>query len=256
MNSVAVNATGFGEPIRRERFFESGVLVIDKPKGLTSMDVIRVLRRVSGAKKIGHGGTLDPFATGVLPILFNSATRLSNQIMDGVKEYEGTLYLGQAYDTQDITGKPLFESDRSVDGITFEQVRDIAQNFVGEIFQTPPQYSAVKKNGRPLYDYARAGETVAVDARKVVVEKFEIEEQIDSRRFRFFVRSHKGVYVRTLVHDLGEKLGCGGVVESLCRTQTGPFHLDEAVRLSTLQVSSDIKQHLKVQGLAGRQSAK
>jgi tRNA pseudouridine55 synthase len=229
----------------RERLDESGVLVIDKPAGITSMDVIRVLRRVSRVRKIGHGGTLDPFATGVLPILINNATRASGQIMDGIKEYEGTFVLGLSYDTQDMTGQPLHEPKPVDSTVNLEVLNQLAQKSVGWIEQMPPMYSAVKKNGRPLYDYARAGESVEVAARKVHVEDFKITEAVGPNEYGFFVRSSKGVYVRTLIHDLGQILGCGAVVKSLSRTQTGPFHIDEAVQLSTLRFISDIRAHLK-----------
>jgi tRNA pseudouridine55 synthase len=229
----------------RERLDESGILIIDKPAGLTSMDVIRVIRRITGAKRIGHGGTLDPFATGVLPILINRATSLSSKVMDGVKEYVGTFILGVSYDTQDMTGNPLHEMRPLPENFSEEKFRAMAKEFVGEIRQTPPMYSAVKRNGRPLYDYARSGETVAVEPRPVFVESFQIGNRTSDRRFDFAVRCAKGTYVRTLVHDLGEKLGTGAVVETLTRTQTGNFHLDEAVQLSTLRFVSDIKSHLK-----------
>ena len=236
-----------GQSLRapREDFQESGVLIVDKPKDMTSMDVIRVLRRVCRFRRIGHGGTLDPFATGVLPILINHATRLSADVMNGRKEYEGVLLLGVAYDTQDVTGTPLHEMKPIPADLSMAMVAEAAQNFVGDIEQLPPMYSAVKKNGRPLYDYARAGESVEVSTRKVTVEKFEILERVDERRFRFSVRCAKGVYVRTLVHDLGQRLGCSAVVEQLTRTQTGRFHLDEAVQLSTLKYTSDLRTHLR-----------
>lgn len=234
-----------GELGPRERLDESGVLIIDKPAGITSMDVIRVLRRVTRVRKIGHGGTLDPFATGVLPILINNATRASGQIMDGVKEYEGSFVLGLSYDTQDMTGEPLHAPKPVNPSVDLNRLNEVAQRFKGWIEQQPPMFSAVKKNGRPLYDYARAGETVKVESRKVHVEEFKITSQVAENEYRFFVRSAKGVYVRTLVHDLGQVLGCGAVVKSLSRTQTGPFHIDEAVQLSTLRFVSDIRAHLK-----------
>lgn len=229
----------------REIFRESGILVVDKPAGITSMDVIRVLRRVVAAKRIGHGGTLDPFATGVLPIMFNEATKLSNKVMEGMKEYEGTLYLGLSFDTQDMTGTPIQEEKPVSLELGLKDLQALAEGFQGEIFQEPPQYSAVKKDGRPLYDYARAGEKVEVERRRVFVESFKILERVDLRRFKFHVRSAKGVYVRTLIHDLGQKLGIGAVVESLRRTQAGPFSIESAVQLSTLQYPSDIRLHLK-----------
>lgn len=231
--------------VQTEGLEESGFLLVDKPVGLTSMDVVRVLRRIARPRKIGHGGTLDPFATGVLPILLNQATKSSDDVMRGIKEYEGHFLLGQAYDTQDITGQALGEPQEVPKSLTLEKMQEAAKAFEGEIEQTPPQYSAVKRNGRPLYEYARRGESVKVEPRKVFVEKFEITGWDEEQRVSFYVRSAKGVYVRTLVHDLGQKLGCGAVVESLKRTQTGPFHLDEAVPLSTLKFVSDIKKHLK-----------
>lgn len=229
------------------RLLEAGIIIVDKPAGMTSMDVVRQIRRIAKPKKIGHGGTLDPFATGVLPILLNSATKLSSKIMDGIKEYEGSFLLGMCFDTQDVTGQQIGETKDIPFDLSLEKVREMAQKFVGEIMQRPPLYSAVKKQGRPLYYYAHRNlpVPVEVEARKVIVERFDILERQDERRFRFYVRVHKGTYVRTLIHDLGQALGLGAVVESLRRTQTSEFHLDEAVQLSTLRFASDIKSHLK-----------
>ena len=246
MNVQSVhNISEIAQRPKRPLFAEDGILVVDKPIGMTSMDVIRELRRVVYAKRIGHGGTLDPFATGVLPILFNRATSLSERIMSGMKDYEGTLQLGLAFDTQDMTGKPTQDPKVIPLSLDLPQVQNAAQRFVGRILQRPPQFSAIKRGGRPLYDYARQGQTVEVEPREVLVEAFDIIERLDERRFRFRVRSGKGVYVRTLVHDLGQDLGLGGVTEALRRTQTGPFGIDQAVQLSTLRFLSDIKLHLK-----------
>lgn len=229
-----------------EKMSESGVLVVDKPAGMTSMDVIRVIKRIVKPKKIGHGGTLDPFATGVLPILFNSATKMSDKIMGGVKEYEGSFILGMVYDTQDITGTQIGETKELPFDLDLELVQKTAQQFIGTIDQIPPLYSAIKKQGRPLYYYARQNLPVEVQARKVTVEKFDITKRESDRKFHFYVRVHKGTYVRTLIHDLGQALGCGAVVDALRRTQTSEYHLDEAVQLSTLKFVSDIKNHLKI----------
>lgn len=229
----------------REELLESGVLLIDKPAGISSMDVIRLIKRVIRAKKIGHGGTLDPFATGLLPIMLNRATRFSNELMDREKAYIGVFHLGQAFDTQDITGQALHEMKEIPHGLTLEKIQEVANSFVGEIEQIPPIYSAVKKEGKALYLYAREGKEVEVSARKVFVEDFEILSWDGMRRVEFSARVKKGVYVRTLVHDLGQKLGCGAVLESLRRTETGGFHIEEAVQLSTLKMLSDIKSHLK-----------
>jgi len=246
MNVQSVLSSSEESPrAKRPLFAEDGILIIDKPVGVTSMDVIRELRRVVFAKRIGHGGTLDPFATGVLPILFNRATRLSERIMSGTKEYEGILQLGLAYDTQDMTGKPTQEPKPVPMTLELAEVQRLAQRLVGRILQKPPQFSAIKRGGKPLYEYARQGQTVDIEPREVLVEAFDIIERLDERRFRFRVRSGKGVYVRTLVHDLGQDLGLGGVTETLRRTQTGPFGIDQAVQLSTLRFLSDIKMHLK-----------
>lgn len=234
----------FLEP-RREEILESGILVIDKPMGISSMDVIRLLKRVVRAKKIGHGGTLDPFATGVLPILINRATSFSNTIMTSSKEYEGSFILGKAYDTQDMTGVPIQEEKALPEGLNFEGLQNLAKKFEGEIEQTPPLYSAIKKDGKPLYKYARAGELVEVKSRKVVVEKFELLSWDGMRRVEFRARVRKGVYLRTLVHDLGQELGIGAVLESLRRTEAGGFTVEEAVQISTLQILSDVRQHLR-----------
>ncbi|TVQ79566.1 MAG: tRNA pseudouridine(55) synthase TruB [Bradymonadales bacterium] len=228
-----------------EKFDLSGVLVVDKPEGVTSMDVIRVVRRLLRPNKIGHGGTLDPLATGVLPILLNRATKMSNEVMGGIKEYEGSFLLGQSFDTQDVTGSPLSEPQAIPESLTFEQLKREAEAFVGEIDQTPPIYSAVKSKGKALYEYARAGEQVEPQARKVKVDVFEIRQWDGFRRVKFFVRVHKGTFVRTLIHDLGQRLGVGAALESLRRLQAGRFHIDEAVQLSTLRVSSDVVKHLK-----------
>lgn len=230
---------------RREPLHDSGILIVDKPAGMTSMDVIREIRKVVYCRRIGHGGTLDPFATGVLPILLNNATKLSDRVMAGRKVYEGSFLLGLAYDTQDITGTPLHPQKDVPADLRLEQVQEAAQAFVGEILQEPPQYSAVKKAGRPLYSYARAGEKVEVEKRRVFVEKFEILERVDERRFKFRVECAKGVYVRTLIHDLGQKLGISAVLEGLRRLETGPFNIDEAIELQTLKYPTDIRLHLK-----------
>lgn len=219
---------------RHEKLLMSGVVLINKPAGLTSMDVCRVMRRITRAKKVGHGGTLDPFATGVLPILLNGATKISNEVMSGVKEYEGSFLLGQAYDTQDITGTPIGETQTPPANLDLESLQRLANEFIGEIQQTPPAFSAVKKQGRPLYDYARKGEKVEVESRTVKVEEFKIKD-FDGRRGRFYVRCHKGTYVRTLVHDLGQRLQCGAVVDQLSRTGVGPFKIEKAVELSLLK---------------------
>jgi tRNA pseudouridine55 synthase len=230
----------------RKELFESGVLVVDKPEGISSMDVIRVLRRIVKTRKMGHGGTLDPFATGVLPVLLNSATKRSNEIMCGEKEYTGTFILGMSFDTQDMTGKQVGETQAVPAELSLEKMQEIVnQNFIGEIEQIPPMYSAVKKDGRRLYDYARQGKSVEAAARTVRVEEFELLNWDGDRRVEFRVRVQKGVYVRTLVEDFGKRLGIGAVLETLKRTSVGPYIIEQAVRLPTLRFASDIREHLK-----------
>lgn len=229
----------------REELFESGVLVVDKPAGISSMDVLRLLKRFVKAKKIGHGGTLDPFATGVLPVLLNSATKKSSQIMDGVKEYEGSFLLGKVYDTQDLTGNQIGEDQSIPADLSLQRIRDVAKSFEGEILQTPPKYSAIKKDGRKLYEYARKGQEIELEQRKVKVERFEILSWDKDRGLKFRAQVHKGVYLRSLIHDLGQKLEIGAVLENLKRTRVGGFLIEEAVQLSTLRFVSDIRKHLK-----------
>jgi len=244
LNELGLEDLAPGQRSATENFTQSGVLVIDKPTGISSMDVIRLVKRVIRPKKIGHGGTLDPLATGVLPVLINDATKASNQIMGGVKEYEGSFLLGYTFDTQDISGQKLTETDVPT-SLTLEMINEKAQTLVGDIEQLPPMYSAIKKSGRPLYEYARSGEAVEVEPRKVVVEKFEVLSWDGDRRCRFFVRVQKGVYVRTLIHDLGQRLGIGAVTESLRRTQVGSFGIHEAIQLPTLRFVSDVQKHLR-----------
>jgi len=229
----------------RESFWESGILLIDKPAGISSMDVIRVLKRLIRARKIGHGGTLDPFATGLLPILINSATRFSNDIMIGTKEYEGVFILGESFDTQDITGSPVQAKKPIPADFDLESLRDLAKQFIGQIQQVPPIYSAIKKDGRKLYEYARSAEAVEIESRAVVVEDFKILDWDGMDRVRFTVRVQKGVYVRSLIHDLGAKTGFGAVLAELRRTRVGSLYIEEAVQLSTLKFVSDIKENLK-----------
>ncbi len=244
LNELGLEDLAPGQRSSTENFTQSGVLIIDKPTGISSMDVIRLVKRVIRPKKIGHGGTLDPLATGVLPVLINDATKASNQIMGGVKEYEGSFLLGYTFDTQDISGQKLTEAAVPTT-LTLEMINKEAQTLVGEIEQLPPMYSAIKKSGRPLYEYARSGEAVDVETRKVTVEKFEVLDWDGDRRCRFFVRVQKGVYVRTLIHDLGQRLGIGAVTESLRRTQVGSFGIHEAIQLPTLRFVSDVQKHLR-----------
>ncbi len=244
LNDLGLPELEKGQRKAGQSFYESGVLLIDKPTGISSMDVIRLVKRIIRPKKIGHGGTLDPLATGVLPILVNDATKLSDRVMAGEKEYEGSFLLGMTYDTQDVSGTKLSETHVPAT-LSLEDIQKAADTLVGDIEQVPPMYSAIKKAGRPLYDYARSGQSVELNSRKVRVEQFKILSFDGDRRCRFLVKVQKGVYVRTLIHDLGQRLGIGAVTESLRRTQVGSFQIDEAIQLPTLRLVSDIQKHLR-----------
>ncbi|MES0490500.1 MAG: tRNA pseudouridine(55) synthase TruB [Leptospirales bacterium] len=226
-------------------FDESGILNVNKPSGISSMDVLRVIKRNGQVRKAGHGGTLDPLASGVLPILLNKATRISGDYLGSEKSYDGILNLGCEYDTQDITGKPVGEPKEVTREISLEEMNEVAARFMGTIEQLPPMYSALKKGGRPLYDYARKGQDVLREARTVTVMEFQITERISKSSFAFYVNCQKGVYVRTLVHDLGNVLGYGGAIASLRRLSVGPsLTLDNSVDLELIQSPDDIRKHL------------
>ena len=209
-----------------------GVLNVYKERGFTSHDVVAKLRGMTHQKKIGHTGTLDPDAEGVLPICFGKATRLCDMLTDRSKEYRTVLLLGVETDTQDITGTVL--SRHSVEGISETRLRACIEGYVGEYEQLPPMYSALKVQGQKLCDLARAGKTVERRKRLVFIHEIEIEE-IDLPRVRMRVHCSKGTYIRTLCNDIGESLGCGGCMEALTRTRVGEFCVEKAVRLSEIE---------------------
>ncbi len=209
----------------------SGVLVVDKAAGMTSHDVVALGRRRLGLRRVGHAGTLDPAATGVLPILLGEATKLMPYLAEQDKAYVVTIRLGVTTDTQDLQGRILAE--RPVPPLTPETVARAARGFVGRIRQVPPMYSAVRHEGRRLYELAREGREVSRQPREVVVHALDVEE-VSPPSVRLRVVCGKGTYVRTLVADLGEALGCGAVVERLVRTRVGPFTLDGAVPVPAL----------------------
>ena len=209
-----------------------GVINVYKEKGFTSHDVVAKLRGIVGQKKIGHTGTLDPDATGVLPVCFGKATKLCDMLTDKSKTYETVLLLGKVTDTQDISGEVLEEKDAS--GITQDDVLQCVQSFVGAYQQVPPMYSALKVNGKKLYELARAGIEVERKAREVVIHEIRIKE-IHLPRVRMEVFCSKGTYIRTLCHDIGQKLGVGGCMEELLRTKVGPFEIQNSVTLGQIQ---------------------
>lgn len=213
-----------------------GILNIYKEKGYTSHDVVAKLRGITGQRKIGHTGTLDPEAEGVLPVCLGRATKVCDLLTDRDKTYEAVLLLGIRTDTQDVTGTVTDRGD--VQGITREMVEQAARKYVGEYDQIPPMYSALKVNGKKLYELAREGKTIERKARRVRIYELEILEEA-LPRVRLRVRCSKGTYIRTLCDDIGADLGCYGCMEALLRTRVGPFALEEACRLE--EVASAVK---------------
>ena len=216
----------------------SGILVVDKGRGATSFDVVAVVRRRLGVRRIGHAGTLDPDATGVLPILVGEATKLTPYLVDQDKEYVATLRFGVTTDTHDVSGRVL--SQTPVEELDAARLEEACRAFVGPIRQVPPMYSAVHHLGRRLYELAREGIEVERAAREVVIRSIAIEK-IDGPRATLRIVCGKGTYVRVLAADLGAALGCGGAVESLVRWRVGPFDLADAVSWSEL--CSDASRH-------------
>jgi len=214
----------------------NGIIVIDKPEGWTSMDVCAKLRGMYREKRIGHAGTLDPMATGVLPVFIGRATRAVEFASEGEKEYVAGLKLGLVTNTQDTTGEVL--EQRPVD-LTAEQLEAALAPFRGEIEQIPPMYSAIKVNGKKLYELARKGKEVERKPRPVTIHSLTLEGQTTPDEFIIRVRCSKGTYVRTLCHDIGQALGCGGCMSSLRRTMAAGFTLEQAVTLDTVQDSPD-----------------
>ena len=212
-----------------------GILVVNKRQGITSHDCIYILRDLLEIKKIGHTGTLDPMATGVLPMTIGKATRVSSFIQNSEKEYIATIEFGIETDTEDITGNIIERSDKIP---TEKEVLDILPKFTGRIEQIPPMYSAVRVDGRKLYKIAREGKVVERKARPVKILDIRIIE-MDLPRVRMEVSCSKGTYIRTLCHDIGEQLGCGGCMESLIRTRVSAFQIKDA---KTLEEIGALKQ--------------
>lgn len=208
-----------------------GVLVIRKEKGYTSHDVVAKLRGILHTRKIGHTGTLDPDAEGVLPVVIGKATKLVDFLTEKDKQYRTVLHLGIETDTQDISGKVLCTKEVLTGE---EQVREAIQSFLGKQMQIPPMYSALKVNGKKLYELAREGKIIERDPRPVVFYSLDIQK-IELPFVEIEVRCSKGTYIRTLCHDIGKKLGCGGCMESLVRTGSGKFTLEQAYTLDEIQ---------------------
>lgn len=213
-----------------------GIINVYKEKGYTSHDVVAKLRGIAGQKKIGHTGTLDPDAEGVLPVCLGKATKVCELLTDKDKTYRAVLFLGQTTDTQDASGTVLETSD--VSNLNEAQVTEAIQGFVGEYAQIPPMYSALKVGGKKLYELAREGKTVERKARNVMIHSIKIL-RVDLPRVEMEVSCSKGTYIRTLCHDIGEKLGVGGCMESLLRVQVGRFVLADSLRLSEIQKAKE-----------------
>jgi tRNA pseudouridine55 synthase len=213
-----------------------GVLLIDKPGAHTSHDVVARVRGILKMKRVGHAGTLDPMATGLLVILLGKATKLSQYLMSVDKCYSGTVNLGAITNTQDAEGEIL--ETRPVPAFSEDQIRGALGSMIGDQYQTPPMFSAIKIKGQPLYKAARAGEEIEREPRFIRVRRFELTRWSPPSALDFVVDCTKGTYVRTLAHDLGQRLGCGAHLGALRRLSSGQLHVDRAVTLETLQKMS------------------
>ena len=220
----------------------NGIMNIFKEKGFTSHDVVAKMRGILKQKKIGHSGTLDPDATGVLPVLLGNATVLSDMLTDKSKEYEAVMLLGVSTDTQDITGKILEKRDTS--NLNKDMVKEIILSFLGEYMQLPPMYSALKVGGKKLVDLAREGKEVKREPRAVYIFDIDIMD-ISLPEVKFKAKVSKGTYIRTLCHDIGEKLSVGGCMESLIRTRVDRFYINDAITLKQVEENREcIKKNI------------
>lgn len=208
-----------------------GIFVVDKPVGAPSQAAITQLRRTFGLKRVGHCGTLDPLASGVLPVMLGTATRVCDLLMDHEKTYTATIRLGLTTDSQDVTGEVLSEYAGALP--SFEEFRAVSEQFCGEIEQVPPMYSALKKNGQKLVDLARKGVVIDREPRKVFIRSIRAYEE--GGKYKLDVCCSRGTYIRTLCADIGDKLGCGACMEALRRTSVGKFDLSQAVSLEELR---------------------
>lgn len=218
-----------------------GFLNVYKPKGKTSHDVVAILRRVTKIKQIGHTGTLDPFAEGVLPICIGKATRLIEYLEDD-KAYIGTVQFGSSTTTYDIEGEIVNSSDKKV---TAQDIENCLENFRGEIEQLPPIYSAIKVKGKKLYEYARKGEEVKIEPRKVCIHKLELADfDNEKQQAKFLIECSKGTYIRSIANDVGKSLGCFGHLVNLVRIKAGKFEIKNSISLDNLDTGEKVSDKL------------
>ena len=210
----------------------NGLIIIDKPSGFTSHDAVAKVRGILSYRKVGHTGTLDPEATGVLPICIGKGTKVSDMLMNSDKEYIAEVKLGVVTDTQDIFGTVIQKCDDF--SVCLEQLENAIKKFIGNISQIPPMYSAIKINGQKMYDLARKGIEVERKPRDITVYDIKLLS-FDGDEFTIKVKCSKGTYIRTLCHDIGEYIGCGGCIKSLCRTQSGIFTKSDAITFEQLE---------------------
>ncbi|HIW39828.1 MAG TPA: tRNA pseudouridine(55) synthase TruB [Candidatus Eubacterium pullicola] len=215
----------------------NGVVVVNKPQNWTSHDCVAVVRRVIGVKRVGHTGTLDPMATGVLPVCVGTAARINEYLDYDTKTYDCVMKLGIITDTLDIWGEVLEE--RPVPDMDEAIIAETIMGFTGEISQIPPKFSALKVAGKKLYEYARAGQEVEIKPRKIIIKHISVNNiNLENKEISFTVECSKGTYIRSLCADIGEKLGCGACMSGLVRTKTGVFTLDDTVDIETVKKMS------------------
>lgn len=215
----------------------NGVVVVNKPQNWTSHDCVAVVRRVIGVKRVGHTGTLDPMATGVLPVCVGTAARINEYLDYDTKTYDCVMKLGIITDTLDIWGEVL--EDRPVPDMDEAVIAETIMDFTGEISQIPPKYSALKVAGKKLYEYARAGQEVEIKPRKINIKHISVNNiDLENKEISFTVECSKGTYIRSLCADIGEKLGCGACMSGLVRTKTGVFTLDDTVDIEAVKKMS------------------
>lgn len=215
----------------------NGILCVNKPQDFTSFDVVAKLRGILQMKRLGHSGTLDPMATGVLPVFVGNATKACDIMLDSSKSYRAGFRLGETSDTQDVTGTILTQSDISVEE---NDIQAVIPQFIGKIMQLPPMYSAVQVNGKRLYDLARQGVEVERTPREIEVDGLRLEEYDPvTREGTLYISCSKGTYIRTIISDIGDKLGCGGIMTSLVRLSSGGFTLNDCYTFEQIQQAKD-----------------